>query len=42
MKTLHSASKRRSRRSAWSGRNLRLLRAALRVWELKQRAKGVW
>ena len=35
-------SKRRSKRTPWSGKNLRFIRAALRVWELKQRAKGIW
>lgn len=37
MKTSHSSPKRRARRSPWSGQNMRLLRAALKVWELKQR-----
>ena len=34
--------KRRMKRTPWSGKNIRLIRAALRVWELKQRAKGIW
>lgn len=39
MKTSHSARPRRSSHSGpWSSKNIRLLRAALRVWELKQRA----
>ena len=42
MKTIQTTPKRRTRRSPWSGRNLRLLRAALRVWELKQRDKGTF
>jgi hypothetical protein len=37
-----SQAKRHVKRTPWSGKNMRLLRAALRVWELKQRAKGVW
>jgi hypothetical protein len=35
--------RRRSRRSPWSAKNFRLLRAALKVWELKQRERpGSW
>jgi hypothetical protein len=34
--------KRHTKRSPWSGKNMRLLRAALRVWELKRKAQGVW
>jgi len=30
--------RRRSRRNPWNSKNIKLLRAALRVWELKQRA----
>ena len=38
----NSETKRRTKRTPWSGKNMRLLRAALKVWELKQRAKGIW
>lgn len=38
MKTSHNARPLRSSRSGpWSTKNIRLLRAALRVWELKHR-----
>jgi hypothetical protein len=37
-----TAMKRRVRRSPWSAKNFKLLRSALRVWELKQRAMGNW
>ena len=41
MKNSHSAHARRAiPRSPWHTKNIRLLRAALRVWELKQRASG--
>ena len=41
MKTSHNARPHRSSRSGpWSSKNIRLLRAALRVWELKQPAAG--
>ena len=41
MKTSHSSRSRRGARSGpWHAKNIRLLRAALRVWELKQRALG--
>ena len=41
MKTSHSSRSRRGARSGpWHAKNIRLLRAALRVWELKQRAAG--
>lgn len=41
MKTSHTTrSHRGSRSGPWSAKNIRLLRAALRVWELKQRAAG--
>jgi hypothetical protein len=40
MKT--NTSKRRARRSVWGPQNIRLIRAALRVWELKQRERGIW
>ncbi len=43
MKENHtSQNKRCVKRTPWSGKNMRLIRAALRVWELKQRAKGIW
>jgi hypothetical protein len=35
-------SRRRTRRSPWSAKNFRLLRAALKVWELKRRERGNW
>jgi hypothetical protein len=34
--------RRRSRRNPWNSKNIKLLRAALRVWELKQRSVGRW
>ena len=37
-----TAAKRRARRSPWSAKNFKLLRSALRVWELKQRSMGNW
>ena len=41
MKTSHSSRSHRGARSGpWHAKNIRLLRAALRVWELKQRALG--
>ena len=41
MKTSHNNRPRRSSRSGpWSTKNIRLLRAALRVWELKHRTAG--
>ncbi len=41
MKTSHSSRSRRGPISGpWHAKNIRLLRAALRVWELKQRAAG--
>ncbi len=40
MKSTHANQpNRNSRRNPWSSKNIRLLRAALRVWELKQRAR---
>lgn len=39
MKT-QSSQKRRVRRNVWGAKNLRLIRAALRVWELRQRQRG--
>lgn len=35
-----SRPRRNTRSSPWHSKNIRLLRAALRVWELKQRAAG--
>jgi len=35
-----SRARRGSRRGPWHAKNIRLLRAALRVWELKQRTTG--
>jgi hypothetical protein len=41
MKSHHNNEQRRSSRSSpWSSKNMKLLRAALRVWELKQRNAG--
>jgi hypothetical protein len=37
-----TAAKRRARRSPWSAKNFKLLRSALKVWELKQRSMGNW
>jgi hypothetical protein len=34
--------RRRSRRDPWNSKNIKLIRAALRVWELKQRSAGRW
>lgn len=41
MKT-QSEHKRRARKNVWGLKNMRLIRAALRVWELKQRERGCW
>jgi hypothetical protein len=41
MKSSHNSQARRTaRRGPWHAKNIRLLRAALRVWELKQRTTG--
>ena len=41
MKSSHPSQARRSaRRGPWHAKNIRLLRAALRVWELKHRNAG--
>lgn len=41
MKNSHNShSSRTTRRGPWHAKNIRLLRAALRVWELRQRAAG--
>ena len=41
MKTPHSSRSRRGARSSpWHAKNIRLLRAALRAWELRRRVVG--